>query len=161
MNNHTELLTPDVATPTSLPTRAKSSPLRARRFVSFAALAAIPFVAVACGSSGGSNSTGSTTRTPAVANQIQMKLVAFRPANLTIKAGESVTWKQTDPGFHTVTSGTVEQGAAGVTPKPDGKFDSGELATGKSFTHQFTAPGTYPFYCEIHPATMTGTITVK
>lgn len=158
MNNHTELLTPDA------PTARKPSPLRARRFVSFAALAAVPLVAVACGSSGGSTgakSPGSTTKPPAVANQIQMKLVAYRPADLTIKAGDSVTWKQTDPGFHTATSGTVEQGAAGVTPMPDGKFDSGQLATGKTFAHQFTEPGTYQFYCEIHPATMHGTITVK
>jgi plastocyanin len=152
----------DTFTPRTHP--APRGSLRARRFVSFAALAAVPLMAVACGSSGGSTASkapATTPKTAAVANQIQMKLIAYRPMNLTIKVGETVTWKQNDPGFHTATSGTVDQNAGGVTPKPDGKFDSGQLATGKTFSHKFTEPGTYPFYCEIHPATMHGTITVK
>jgi len=133
-------------------------------------LAAFAVAGAACGSSGsnasGSKASGSTTsvteaKTAAKPNQVQIKLIAYRPAALTVTAGTTVTWKQTDPGFHTITSGTVAQGSSGVTPQPDGKFASGQLATGKTFSHTFIAPGTYPYFCEIHPATMRGTITVR
>ena len=118
----------------------------------------------ACGSSSadkGAATSTKTTDTKASANEVTLKLIAIHPASLTVAAGTTVTWKQLDPGVHTVTSGTVEQGAAGVTPKPDGQFDSGELKTGKTFTHTFSKPGTYTYFCKIHPATMRGEITVR
>ena len=89
-----------------------------------------------------------------------MKLVAFEPARLEVKAGTTVTWQQRDPGAHTATSGDVEQGAAGVTQRPDGLFDSGPLSTDDSFQHTFDDPGTYPYFCSLHPATMRGEIRV-
>ena len=89
-----------------------------------------------------------------------MKLVAFTPERLEVKAGTSVTWQQHDPGAHTVTSGTVEQGAAGVTQQPDEMFDSGTLSTDESFEHTFDESGTYPYFCSLHPATMRGEIRV-
>jgi len=90
-----------------------------------------------------------------------MRLIAFRPASVTVKPGTAVTWTQTDAGVHTVTSGTVEQGAADVTVHPDGRFDSKELATGKTFSFTFDEPGTYPYFCNIHPATMHGDVQVR
>lgn len=98
---------------------------------------------------GGSNST------------VTMRLISFKPEQLTIKAGTTVTWNQADPGPHTVTSGTVEQGTAGVTTKPDGRFDSGEINTGGTFEYTFDQPGTYPYFCHIHPATMQGEVIVN
>ena len=89
-----------------------------------------------------------------------MKLVAFGPDLLEIEPGATVLWRQDDPGAHTVTSGTVEQGSAGVTTQPDDRFDSGDLATGEMFEHTFAEPGSYPYFCEIHPATMRGEIRV-
>src|SRR3954447_18719049 len=76
-----------------------------------------------------SSSSGSKASSSASSHDVQIHLIAFRPATLHIGVGDSVTWHQTDPGVHTVTSGTVEQIAGGVTPKPDGRFASGELAT--------------------------------
>jgi plastocyanin len=122
------------------------------------ALAILPAVTAAC-SSGSTKSTTATT--PAATNTVVMKLIALKPEKLTIKAGESVTWKQTDAGFHTVTSGTSEQSGGGVNTKPDGRFDSGQLGTGKTFEHTFADPGSYPYFCSIHPATMRGEITVQ
>ena len=84
------------------------------------------------------------------ANEVTMRLIAFRPETLTV-----------DAGAHTVTSGTVEQGGAGVTAMPDDKFDSGEIATGDTFELTFDEPGTYPYFCEIHPATMRGEVRVR
>ena len=116
----------------------------------------------ACGSSSSkpASTTKSTSASKAAGPEVVIKLIAFRPDHLTIKTGQTVTWSQTDPGIHTVRSGKVLDGASGVTVQPDGKFSSGGLATSKSFSHQFNAPGTYTYYCEVHPATMRGVITV-
>jgi plastocyanin len=89
-----------------------------------------------------------------------MRLIAFKPAALTVDAGTTVTWVQTDAGAHTVTSGTVQQGGAGVTEMPDGRFDSGEIATGETYEFTFDKPGTYAYFCAIHPATMRGEVRV-
>lgn len=91
---------------------------------------------------------------------VVIELVAFKPAQLEVEAGATVTWRNADPGAHTVTSGVVNQGDAGVTQEPDGKFDSGELAKGAEFQHTFDEPGRYPFFCSLHPATMRGEIRV-
>ena len=90
-----------------------------------------------------------------------MKLIAFKPESITVDAGTSVTWKQSDPGVHTVTSGTVDQGPGGVTEKADGTFDSGNLETGKTFRFTFDQPGTYSYFCAVHPATMRGRVQVS
>lgn len=92
---------------------------------------------------------------------VTMKLIQFKPATLEVAAGTEVAWTQTDAGFHTVTSGTVEQGTGGVTPRPDGKFDSSRLVTDQTFSFTFDEPGAYPYYCSIHPATMRGEVRVK
>ena len=92
--------------------------------------------------------------------EVLMRLVAFRPDTLTVPIGTTVTWRQGDAGFHTVTSGTVRQDPAGVTPTSDGRFDSGRVAEGDTFEHQFTEVGTYPYFCAVHPATMRGEIAV-
>lgn len=68
---------------------------------------------------------------------------AFSPATLTIKAGTTVTWKNTTAAPHTVTS-------------DDGKsFDSGTskpiAAQNGTFSFTFTTPGTFAYHCEIHP----------
>lgn len=90
-----------------------------------------------------------------------MRLVAFKPARIEVEVGAAITWVNEDPGAHTVTSGTVKDGSSSVTPEPDGVFDSGELATDESFEHVFDEPGTYSFYCELHPATMRGVVDVR
>jgi plastocyanin len=71
---------------------------------------------------------------------------AYRPAALTIEAGQTVTW--TNRGFtpHTVT-------AVG------GEFDSGRLNVGESFKVAFSTPGAFAYACTIHPS-MKGTVTV-
>ena len=115
----------------------------------------------ACG--GGEAVTSTTAATAANApgsNEVAMRLIAFNPDRLTIKAGSAVTWRQTDPGVHTVTSGTVTQEGGGVSSHPDGHIDSGELAKDETFRFEFKEPGAFPYFCEIHPATMRGEITV-
>lgn len=147
--------------------RSVPSPLR----IALVALVVVAIVIAltACGSSGSKSSgTSPSTKAPsttttatASGDTVNLKLIAYKPAKLTVTAGSTVTWHQMDPGVHTVTSGTVSQDGGGVSMHPDGTFDSGQLATGKSFTFRFDKPGTYTYFCEIHPATMHGEITVK
>ncbi len=91
---------------------------------------------------------------------VEMRLIQYRPKQLDVKVGQEVTWTQNDAGFHTVTSGTVEQTAGGVSGKPDSKFRSEQLATDETFKFTFDDAGTFTYFCEIHPATMTGEVRV-
>lgn len=78
----------------------------------------------------------------------------FVPENVETTVGSMVTWKNDDTALHTATSGDAE------AAKPDGKFDSGFLNKGQSFSFVFETAGDYPYYCMVHPW-MTGTVTVK
>ena len=78
----------------------------------------------------------------------------YSPSPLTVSVGTTVTWTNNDNTGHTVTEGNP----SGNTP-PNG-FDSGILAPGKTFTHNFDTAGTIQYYCTLHP-TMLGEIIVK
>ncbi len=85
---------------------------------------------------------------------VSMKNIAYNPNAITVRVGTTVTWtnQESSPIPHTVTSGTP--GA------PSGMFDSGTLNQNQSYQFTFTTPGTFPYYCRIHGAAMTGTVTV-
>ena len=70
----------------------------------------------------------------------------FQPAELTVKVGTTVTWKNHDDIPHAVVSA--------------GKFRSKTLDTDDSFSFTFTAAGDYKYFCSLHPH-MTGTIKVE
>jgi plastocyanin len=71
----------------------------------------------------------------------------FAPGSLTIDAGSTVTWTNKDEEPHTVVSDS-------------GLFRSGAMDTNQSFSFRFDKPGTYRFFCSIHPR-MVGTILVR
>ena len=129
------------------------------------ALALLALALAACGGNGDGNREDTaagkteTSGSPA-ANEVVIRLIAFRPESLSVGAGTKVTWKQTDAATHTVTSGTVTQGAGDVTTAPDGRFDSGNLARNGTFEFTFEEAGTYPYFCSVHPATMRGEVQV-
>ena len=76
----------------------------------------------------------------------------FSPQTATINVGDTVKW--TNNGFfsHTTTSGTS-------CPTSDGKWDSGLLSNGHSFSVTFTQAGTFQYFCTPH--CFTGTVTVN
>lgn len=74
---------------------------------------------------------------------------AFVPPQLTIAAGTTVTWVNNDDIPHTATS----------TAKP-AVFKSKLLERDGTYSFQFTKPGTYEYFCKVHPH-MTGRIVVK
>lgn len=78
----------------------------------------------------------------------------YVPPETTVKAGETVTWKNDDTAIHTATSGK--------DATPDGKFDSSLISPGQSSkpVAMPNEPGQYPYFCTLHPW-MEGTITVS
>jgi plastocyanin len=79
----------------------------------------------------------------------------FRPANLTVPVGATVTFKNAGPSSHTFTQGT----APVHTP---GGFDSGNTDAGQSYTFTFHTSGAFNFFCQYHYSSgMKGRITVQ
>jgi plastocyanin len=82
-------------------------------------------------------------------DQVVIANFAFGPATLTVPRGTTVTWINQDEDAHTVT-------AAGDKPM----FKSPPLDTGDRYAFKFDTPGTYTYFCSIHPA-MRGTVVVR
>jgi plastocyanin len=87
-----------------------------------------------------STDTGTVTAT--------IKNFAFDPATITAKVGDVVTWTNDDSAAHT------------ATLKTDESCSTGTISAGSSGGIQFTAAGTYDYFCKIHP-TMTGKVEVS
>jgi plastocyanin len=85
----------------------------------------------------------------AAADQVVIDNFTFSPATVTVAVGARVTWVNHDDVPHTVTSK--------VKPR---LFDSGTLDTDGRYSFVFTAPGTYDYFCAVHPH-MTAKVVVK
>jgi plastocyanin len=86
----------------------------------------------------------------------------YTPREVRIRVGEKVVWFYADGSraSHTVTSGACR----GADCLGGGQaFASGptRLKPGDRFEHTFTRPGTYPYHCEFHTATMQATVIVN
>ncbi len=71
----------------------------------------------------------------------------FTPQRITVKAGATVTWTNEDDVPHTIASSSKF-------------FKSKALDTGDKFSFTFTTPGTYEYFCSLHPH-MTGAVVVE
>lgn len=88
----------------------------------------------------------------------------FEPGEVTIRAGETVLWKNTSVLVHTVTARADSAVNPDHVQLPKGAepFGSGRLSPDDSFRHTFTVPGTYRYLCIPHEtAGMLGTIVVE
>jgi plastocyanin len=74
---------------------------------------------------------------------------SFNPPKLTVAAGSTVTWKNQDDMPHTIVND--------ASPR---EFKSPPLDSGEQFSWTFSKPGTYSYFCSIHPK-MIGVVTVK
>jgi plastocyanin len=130
--------------------------VHARRTLLIAAILSAVLSAAACGEA--------RTGTPAVANAaaisttkrdtpmattgITIKDFAFEPATLTVAAGSKVVWTNRDEEPHLIVSA-------------DGQFHkSPAMDTDDNYAAVFAKPGTYTYFCSIHPH-MVGKIIVK
>jgi len=81
-------------------------------------------------------------------NEVKIDNFSFTPPSLTVPIGTKVTWTNQDDVPHTVVS-------------TEGKvLKSPVLDTDQKFSYTFTAAGTYPYYCSVHPK-MTGKVVVQ
>lgn len=94
-----------------------------------------------------SPAAGKEMPTSSTANQVIVENFSFQPGTLTVKAGTTVTWVNHDDEPHTVNENNKT-------------FKSGTLDTDAKFSYKFTSPGTYSYFCSLHPR-MTGQIIVK
>jgi plastocyanin len=95
------------------------------------------------------SSPGSDTTAAAGGSTVEviMKNRTYEPKTVTIKVGDTVTWVNQDSPQHDAVA-------------DNGEFDSGLFDQGETFSFTFTAAGTYPYHCSIHPG-MEGTVVVE
>ena len=80
------------------------------------------------------------------AEKVEIVEFTYDPDPVVVQAGGKVIWQNEDTAPHTATA-------------DDGSFDTGTLEKGKLKSETFKDPGTFTYFCEIHP-TMHGTVEV-
>lgn len=69
--------------------------------------------------------------------EVKIEGLKYAPENLTVKRGDTVTWRNADVVPHTATA--------------KGKFDSGNIAPGQSVSRKMDQPGEFDYVCTYHP----------
>ena len=82
------------------------------------------------------------------ASAISIDNFSFTPATLTVRAGTTVTWTNKDDIPH------------GIASSNKAFARSKALDTDDSYSFTFTTPGTYQYFCYLHPH-MVGSIVVE
>jgi plastocyanin len=94
---------------------------------------------------------------------VEMNGLKYAPAKLTIKVGDTVTWRNTDGMAHTVTDDPAKARDEESARLPEGAqpWDSGIIEAGQSWSGKFDVPGEYTYFCIPHElAGMVATLTV-
>jgi plastocyanin len=105
------------------------------------AVAALALVCAGCGSGG----SASPPAAGAADVTVTLRDVAFNPARLSVRAGQTVLWRWADGGVpHNVDFGAVT---------------SGDPTTSGTYRRTFPAPGAFPYRCDVHDG-MKGTVVV-
>jgi plastocyanin len=126
-------------------------------------LACLALGLAACGgddeeSGDGGGGGGAATEQPADGGgaplAVSMESVSFTPDELTVSAGDTITFTNNESIPHDVhkTSGPGEDFSSG---------GSGEMQEGDTFELTLDEPGTYEYVCNVHAPGMSGTITVE
>lgn len=97
----------------------------------FVSLVSLALVTSAC---------GEATPSPVLSQSRQVEIAdfAFKPDSLTVTPDDTVTWTNSDFVPHTVTG-------------EDGKWDSGVIAAGSTFTIVVAETTGTAYYCKLHP----------
>jgi plastocyanin len=91
--------------------------------------------------------------TPAASTVVHIStFLKFGPQEVTIPVGGTVEWRNSSIQTHTETDDPAEAKDAAHAELPAGAqaFDSGPLKPGQSFSHTFTVPGRYSYFCRPH-----------
>jgi plastocyanin len=117
-----------------------------RRRVSTGVLLATFGLGIAGLGAGAGNVTASAQPKPETM-EVKIDNFTFGPAELTVMVGTTITWTNRDDIPHTVVN-------------TDKAFKSKVLDTDAQFSFTFSTPGTFPYFCSIHPK-MTGKVVVQ
>ena len=136
-----------------------------------AALVALSLGLAACGDSGSDSTSSEAETTPPASEEstestgeaeteseaapsgeasksekVDIVEFTYQPDPVVVQTGGKVIWQNQDTAPHTATA-------------DDGSFDTGTIEKGKLGSATFKEPGTFTYFCEIHP-TMHGTVEV-
>jgi amicyanin len=134
----TKTLTPRLPAPKS--DEPARPPLVISPRAALAAAAAVALLAAVLASALKPAKLPATQKVAAAHYSVQMANYAFAPAAITVDEGDTITWTNQDTAPHTVTT----------TSGPE-RLNSPYLSKGQSWSYTFTAPGTYMYYCTVHP----------
>jgi plastocyanin len=73
----------------------------------------------------------------------------YNPDRITINSGTTLTFRNHDAIMHTVTG--TDDGNTVVSPTSNNSFDTGILGIGQEKQITFDKPGTYNYFCAVHP----------
>src|ERR1700719_2564155 len=118
-----------------------------RRIVSTAVLFAATFGVAFVGLRAGERNLSAAAQEKPNASEVKIDNFSFGPAELKVPVGATVTWTNRDDIPHTAVSN-------------DKIFKSQVLDTDEKFSFTFSKPGTYEYFCSIHPK-MTGKVVVQ
>ncbi|MEV5649043.1 plastocyanin/azurin family copper-binding protein [Nocardia sp. NPDC052254] len=132
----------------------------APRLALLAAALATAVLVTGCGSDTSKSTPSTTTASAGTASAapttgksgavtVDVHKMKFSPDAVTVKVGETVTWKFSDKVPHAVQG--IGDSAMGINSPI---FDNGE------WSYTFSVPGTYRYLCPLHPE-MRGTVTVE
>lgn len=117
-----------------------------RKNVSIGALVAAFGLGIAGLGAGAGNVAAGALQQPETID-VKVDNFTFGPAELTVRVGTTISWTNRDDIPHTVVS-------------TDKVFKSKVLDTDEKFSFTFSTPGTFPYFCSIHPK-MTGKVVVR
>lgn len=83
--------------------------------------------------------------------EVDIKLFQYKPADIEVSTGTTVTWKNNDAIEHSITHGTPENSGD--------EFDSEFFTKEQSYSMKFEKEGEYPYFCKRHPS-MKGKVVV-
>ena len=95
----------------------------------------------------GQNTASATQDAKTAPVEVKIDNFSFTPATITVPTGTTVRWTNRDDIPHTVVN-------------DDQKFESKALDTDDQYSYTFTKPGSYGYFCSIHPK-MTGKVVVQ
>ncbi|HEY7402504.1 MAG TPA: cupredoxin family copper-binding protein [Candidatus Angelobacter sp.] len=96
---------------------------------------------------GRAKSFGATSLEDKPATEVKIDNFVFSPNTVTVPAGATIHWTNHDDIPHNVVA-------------DDKSFKSKVMDTDEGFSYTFTKPGTYTYFCSIHPK-MTGKVVVQ
>src|SRR5215475_5891689 len=105
-------------------------------------------LAIVAGTAAGSQNKETSPKPADGPVQVKIDNFTFAPTPLTVAAGTTVQWVNRDDIPHTVVSDDKTT------------FKSKALDTDENYSYTFTKPGTYTYFCSIHPK-MTGKVVVQ